>query len=144
MEFHRVGEYLSKLCCRRRLQHRLVRALSSVRLCKYQTKIIMPHFLCQPNQVQSQPIFFIAIVHTSIMFCLDVLSMSNTCAIVFVLYHMCAYLFTFSIRRYMYVFKQNSSLLYIPVYLQMLRILHVISIVSCWFNTFFFAFGIDV
>lgn len=93
----------------------------------------------------SEPIsFFIAIVQNSIMFCLDVPTMSNTCAIVFVFYHMCAYLFTFSFMRYMYVFIKNASLLYIPFHLQMLKILHVISIISCSFNTFFIAFGTDV
>lgn len=74
----------------------------------------MSPFLCQPNQVQSQSVFFIAIVQNSIMFCLDVPTMSNTCAIVFVFYHMCAYLFTFSFRRYMYVFiKMRLSCTYL-------------------------------
>lgn len=80
------------------------------------------------------------------MFCLDVPTMSNKCAFVFVVYHMCAYLFTFpyTSKRYMYVFIQNTSLLYIPVYLHMLNILHVISSISCSFNTFLIAFGTDV
>lgn len=86
----------SKLCCRCRLEHRLVRALSSDRLCKYQTNIIMFLFLCQPNQVKNKSFFFIKIVQNSIVFCLDDPTMSNTCVIVFVLHHMCSYLFTFS------------------------------------------------
>lgn len=111
----------------------------------------MSPLLCQPNQVQSQSVclvffffLYIKIVQHSIMFFLDVPTMPNTCAFVFVVYHMCAYLFTFSYKRYMYVFIQNTSLLYIPVYLYMLNILHVISIISCSFNTFFIAFGTDV
>lgn len=53
-------------------------------------------FLCQPNQVKNKSFFFIKIVQNSIVFCLDDPTMSNTCVIVFVLHHMCSYLFTFS------------------------------------------------
>lgn len=67
--------------------------------------------------------FFIKIVQNSFMFCLDVPTMSNTCAIVFLVCHMCAYLFFFSFWKYMYVFLQNKPLLYIPLYLHMIKIL---------------------
>lgn len=89
--------------------------------------------------------FFIKIVQNSIMFCLDVPTMSNTCAIVFLVCHMCAYLLIFfSFWKYMYVFLQNKPLLYIPLYLHMIKILHVISVISCSFNTFSITFGTDV
>lgn len=40
------------------------------------------------------------------------------------------------------MFINNTSLLYIPVHLQVLMIMHVISIISCSFNIFFIAFGV--
>lgn len=104
-------------------------------------KLISLCFFSYVNQTKLRTNhFFIKIVQNSIVFCLDDPTMSNTCVIVFVLHHMCSY--PFYLFRYMYVFMHNTSLLYIPVYLQMLKILHVISIISCSFNTFFIAFGV--
>lgn len=105
-------------------------------------KLIPLCFFSYVNQTKFRANHFFLIVQNSIMLCLDDPTMSNTCVIVFVLHHRCAYLFTFSFRRYMYVFINNTSLLYIPVHLQVLMIMHVISIISCSFNTFFIAFGV--
>lgn len=99
-------------------------------------------FLCQPNQVKNKSFFFYknCTEFNRVLFRWSN-NVKHVCYCICLASHVFLPLYLF---RYMYVFMHNTSLLYIPVYLQMLKILHVISIISCSFNTFFIAFGTDV